>query len=169
MVALRPIFYLLAAGVFAAFASFGGVANAWSSVAISRTLSIDGTPFYLPSESTAPFKGSLSTEALPITVIVTSDSKITSETIKSAIAGFKSDDVFSESFLRGASTLFSFLFLWLISVSRDCNCVLRKGAFDGINLSGVLPVWVRCREGNLPRNWLLLVSEEPFSVDSLWT
>lgn len=116
MVALRPVFSLLATSVFAALASFGGVANAWSSVAISRTLSIDGTQFYLPSESIAPFKGSLSTEALPITVIVTSDSKITSETIKSAIVGFKSDDVYSESFLRGASTLFSFF----ISVTQLC-------------------------------------------------
>lgn len=93
MVALRPVLSLLAASVFDALTSFGGVANAWSSVAISRTLSIDGTLFYLPSESIAPFNGSLSTEALLITVIVTSDSKITSETIKSAIIGFKSDDV----------------------------------------------------------------------------
>lgn len=103
MVALRPVFSLLAASVFAAISTFGGVANAWPSVAISRTLSIDGTPFYIPPESIAPFKGSFSAEVLPITVIVTKDSKITSESIKSAIKSFKSDDVFSESFLRGMS------------------------------------------------------------------
>lgn len=78
----------------------------------------------------------------------------------------------SKSFLRGMSAaflVFSLLHLWLISTSRGCNRVLMEGAFDGIFLGGVLPIWIRCKESDLPRNWLLLISEEPFSVDSLWT
>lgn len=103
MVAFRPAFAVLAATVFAAISSLSGKVAAWSTISVSRTLNIDGQPYYLPVEPIASLSGApVSGEVLPFTTIVTSSGTITSDTIKSAIASYKaSDDVFTDSFLRG--------------------------------------------------------------------
>lgn len=76
---------------------------AWSPISVSRTLHVDGQPFYLPIEPITTLPGlSVSDVVLPFTTITTNSSQITGETIKNAITSFKSlDDVFSDSFLRG--------------------------------------------------------------------
>ena len=104
MVAFRPTFAVLAASVLAAISSLSTQVSAWSPITVSRTLDIDGQPFYLPIEPLTSFSGSVSSEVLPFTAIVSSSGEITSDTIKDAISSYKSsDDVFSDSFLRGQS------------------------------------------------------------------
>lgn len=103
MVEFRSAFAVLAATVFAAISSLSGQAAAWSSISVSRTLNIDGQPYYLPVEPIASLSNApVSGEVLPFTTIVTNSGTITSDTIKSALASYKaSDDVFTDSFLRG--------------------------------------------------------------------
>lgn len=84
---------------------------AWSPISVSRTLHVDGQPFYLPIEPITTLPGlSVSDEVLPFTTITTNSSQITDDTIKNAITSFKSsDDVFSDSFLRGKFKVMSFI------------------------------------------------------------
>ena len=121
MVAFRPTFAVLAASVLAAISSLSTQVSAWTPVSVSRTLDIDGQPFYLPIEPLTSFSGLVSSEILPLTAIVSSSGEITSDTIKDAISSYKSsDDVFSDSFLRGQPYTFilssSFELIWLIQV-----------------------------------------------------
>ena len=121
MVAFRPTFAVLAASVLAAISSLSTQVSAWTPISVSRTLDIDGQPFYLPIEPLTSFSGLVSSEILPFTAIVSSSGEITSDTIKDAISSYKSsDDVFSDSFLRGQPYIFilssSFELIWLIQV-----------------------------------------------------
>ena len=121
MVAFRPTFAVLAASVLAAISSLSTQVSAWTPISVSRTLDIDGQPFYLPIEPLTSFSGLVSSEILPLTAIVSSSGEITSDTIKDAISSYKSsDDVFSDSFLRGQPYTFilssSFELIWLIQV-----------------------------------------------------
>lgn len=71
-------------------------------ITVSRTLNIDGEPYYLPHESLTEFSGKLGpAEVLPLSVISTNATKITGDVLKATIEGWQStDDVFSESFLQ---------------------------------------------------------------------
>ena len=83
-------------------------------VTVSRTLDIDGHAFYIPQEPLAHFSGALdSGEILPLTVISTNVSSVSSDDIKQVIESWESiDDVFSRSFLQGESdSAYSILFL----------------------------------------------------------
>ena len=53
MVAFRPTFAVLAASVLAAISSLSTQVSAWTPISVSRTLDIDGQPFYLPIEPRA--------------------------------------------------------------------------------------------------------------------
>ena len=84
MVAFRPTFAVLAASVLAAISSLSTQVSAWTPISVSRTLDIDGQPFYLPIEPLTSFSGLVSSEILPFTAIVSSSGEITSDTIKDA-------------------------------------------------------------------------------------
>ncbi|THG95131.1 hypothetical protein EW145_g8017, partial [Phellinidium pouzarii] len=71
-------------------------------VSISRTVDIDGQPYYLPSEVYASFPETISDEVLPLSVITTNVSTITDALVESTIQAWEStDDVFTNSFLQG--------------------------------------------------------------------
>ena len=83
--------------------AYAAIAVAKADISLSRTVTIDGTPFYLPAEPVATLGSPpTSDEILPFTAITTNATTITGGFINTTINSWKSmDDVYSDSFMQG--------------------------------------------------------------------